>query len=400
MILVVVVMAVAAIMGFALLSSASMQAEASRNSVNSFTADGLDQSGTNTAIYYLMNPDKASTSLLSTTSGKSFYNPGSNVPALNVSNGASLSKVTVKLSTQNATVGTYTIDSTANSGTTSASLQRTQHSVVQLTSRYLVKYAMATNGAFTIPASGVSVTIGGNVRADGGLGGLLSAISGSTIIPTNTAIPTYPNSAVPTYSQLNLCKSLPTYTTASGGTGTAQLITSSSISSFPTVSGTNPDAVFYYNSNLSINAGTYNGTLVVTNGHTLSIAGNGVVINTKKTGQPALIVGSNIIFAGGVLATTRALTVNGVCWLGGNMSATGTLLPTTQFTVNGALMWGGSNPTIDTSSILGSSYVHVNWPSSGGQSMDSPNWDLLYVPLLSDENQTPKTIKLISTSFN
>lgn len=41
MVLVVVVMATAAIMAFALLSSASIQAQASRNSISSYTADGL-----------------------------------------------------------------------------------------------------------------------------------------------------------------------------------------------------------------------------------------------------------------------------------------------------------------------------------------------------------------------
>src|SRR3954470_5383419 len=97
MILVVIVMAAAAIMAFALLSSASMQAEASRNSTSSYSAAGLSQSGTNLAIYYLMNPDKAASNVMSTSSGKTFYNPGTNVPAMNVSNGCSVSKIALSL---------------------------------------------------------------------------------------------------------------------------------------------------------------------------------------------------------------------------------------------------------------------------------------------------------------
>jgi hypothetical protein len=399
MILVVVVMAAAAIMSFALLSSASMQAEASRNSVSSYSVDGIDQSGTNLAVYYLMNPDKASKTVMTTdtVNARTFYNPGTNVPAMNLSNGATLNKITVAFASKSGMTTNYTVDVTANASSLSNSLSRTQHSEVQLASRYLVKYAMSSNGSFTLPTSGVSLSIGGNVRCDGGIAGLLSAITGSTIIPQNTAIPAYPTSAVPTYSQLNVCKSLPTYTTANGSTGTAQLL-SGSYSAFPTVNASNPDAVYYSNGSLTLNAGTFNGTLCVKSGKDLIINGNGVFINTKKTGQPALVVGGNLVFNGGLALTTRALTVNGLCWLGGNMNATGFLLPTTQFTVNGALMWGGSNPSIDTSSILGSSYVHVNWPSSGTQSMDAPYYDTLYVPLLSDENQTPKSIKLVSSS--
>jgi Tfp pilus assembly protein PilX len=398
LVLVVVVMAAAAIMGFALLSSASIQADASRNSVSSFSADGLAESGSTLAEYYLMNPDKAATSAMSTNGSTTFYNPGSSVPSMNPVNGATLSKIAVSLSSRAGTLSAYGIDVTANSGSLSTSLTRTMHSNVQLQSRYLVKYAMASNDAFTVPMSGVTVSIGGNVRSDNGIGGLLSAILGSVIIPQNTAKPTYPAAAVPSYSQLDICKSLPAYPTTTG-TGTAQLV-SGSISSFPAANGTNPDAVYYSNGSLTLANGTFNGTLIVKSGSNLNINGNAVFINSKKTGQPALVVGKDLVFTG-VLLNTRALTVNGLCWLGGNMTSSG-VATADQFTVNGALMWGGSNPKIDTTGLLTTSYVHVNWPTSANdtQTKDSPNWDLLYVPTLCDEGLTPKTIKLLSTSIH
>jgi hypothetical protein len=317
---------------------------------------------------------------------------------MNLVNGASVSKISVSLSTRAGTLCTYGMDVTANSGTLSSSLTRTMHSNLQLQSRYVVKYAMASNDAFTIPLSGVTVSIAGNVRADNGIGGLLSAIVGSVIIPQNTAKPTYPASAVPSYSQLDLCKSLPSYPTTTG-TGTAQLV-SGTIASFPAANASNPDAVYYSNGSLTLSNGTFTGTLVVKSGSNLNINGNAVTITTKKTGQPALVVGKDLVFQG-MLLNTRSLTVNGLCWLGGNLTSSG-VATADQFTVNGALMWGGSNPKIDTTGMLSTSYVHVNWPSSANdtQTKDSPNWDLLYVPQLCDEGQTPKTIKLLSTSIH
>jgi hypothetical protein len=290
------------------------------------------------------------------------------------------------------------VDVTATAGSSASPLTRTLHSDMAVQELYTPKYAMASNDAFTIPLSGVSVSINGNARCDGGLGGLLTAILGSTIIPSNTSVPTYPSKAVPTYSQLNVTKNLPTYPG-----GTAQLLGSSisGTAGFPTVAGTNPDAVYYTSGSLTL-AGTVNvtGTIVVPPGSNLIINSNAITITTKKTGQPALIVGGNVVFTGGLLLSTRSLTVNGLAWVGGNMMAQGGILPTSQLTVNGALMWGGSSPKIDTSSILGASYVHVNWPSTGGQVKDSPNWDLLYVPNLTDDGQTARNVKIVSTSIH
>src|SRR5687768_9309045 len=61
LILVVTVLAFAAIVGFTMLSTASMQAAATRNSNLALAADGLAESGFDLACYYLLNPNKAPT---------------------------------------------------------------------------------------------------------------------------------------------------------------------------------------------------------------------------------------------------------------------------------------------------------------------------------------------------
>ena len=387
MILVIVVMATAAIMSFALLSSASMQAQAAKNATYSSTADSLDQSGTNMALYYLLYPDKAPATALKTTGSTMFYNPGTNLPAMNLADGSTVSKIAVSLTSRNATTTDYGIDVTSSGGSSGSTVTRTMHTNAELKSRYLVKYAMASNDAFTIPSSGVTVSINGDVRCDGGLGGLLSAITGTLKIPSNAAVPAYPAQGVPTLSQLNCNKNLPSY-----GTGTAQLV-SGTINSFPVANASNPDAVYYATGNATLGANvTLTGTLICR--QNLTINATTVNITTKKTGQPALVVGGNLIF-NGVALNTRTLNVNGLCWLGGNVSGTG-ILCTDNFNVTGALMWGGTNPRFDNSNgLLSNGSVVVNWPSSGGQTKDYPNWDLLYVPNLCDEGQIPKTLKVI-----
>jgi hypothetical protein len=56
MMLVVMLMAAAAIMAFALLSNSSTQSQVSGNQSASVSASGLSESGVNLAVYYLMYP--------------------------------------------------------------------------------------------------------------------------------------------------------------------------------------------------------------------------------------------------------------------------------------------------------------------------------------------------------
>src|SRR5258706_8927631 len=59
LLLVIGVLAFAAIIGFAMLSTASMQAQTTLNSNLALSADALADSGVDLACYYLINPSKA-----------------------------------------------------------------------------------------------------------------------------------------------------------------------------------------------------------------------------------------------------------------------------------------------------------------------------------------------------
>ena len=154
-------------------------------------------------------------------------------------------------------------------------------------------------------------------------------------------------------------------------------------------STTNPGSVYYCTLSSGTLSGniTLNGTLIMTAG-LLNDTGATITI-TPKPGYPALIVNNNLNFSG----LGKSLTVNGVCWIGGNISSS--LLSGGTLNVNGSLMLGSSNPTINTS--LGTVKLNVAWPTSAS-TIDPPTPDVLYTPELCDSNAFPKYVKIVSTS--
>lgn len=394
MILVVVLMASAAIMGFALLSGASIQAQAGKNALSSVSADGLTESATNLSLYYLMNPAKADSSMIATNSGYTFYNPGTNIPSMNLANGAAISNVVVSM----VSAGTFNVDVTATSSSPSGSITRSTRTVVSAPSRYVSQYSMAANDSFTLPLTFLTSSITGTIRCDGGYGGLTSVLTGLLYGSASQASPTYPKEACPVYSELNLCKNLPSYTfnnSINHSTFTAIHLTSGSLSpsSFTTPNAiTNPGAVYYVDQDTTL-TGAINltGTLIVTNGHSVTLGSSAQVTITPKTGYPALIIGNNLIFSG----AGRKLTVNGVCWIGGQWTGSG-VLPGGIFTVKGSLLWGGTGAKIDSTKLLGlTSQLLVSWPTSAS-TQDQPTPDVVYVPELSNAGQVTKSVKIVS----
>jgi hypothetical protein len=394
MMLVVVLMAAAAIMGFALLSSASMQAQANNNGSSSVSADALTQSGTNVAMYYLMYPDKASSSDLTTSNDVTYYNPGTNVPAMKLTDGSTVSKIAVSANSRSR----FDVAVTSRSSVNGSTVTRTRTSRLKLSTRYVPQYAMCSNDSFTMPLTFLTSTITGPVRCDGGFGGLLTAVVGLLFGTSgNPTIPSFPKQACPQIGDLNIYKNFGSGRyTYNGGTYTANQISVGTITS-ATLTGanpvTNPGIVFFVNRDATM-TGTinFNGTLVFANSKSLTIASNAITI-TAKPGYPALVVGRDLIFSG----AGRKLTVNGVCWIGNSWTGSG-LLPGGNFIVNGSLMWGGSGTKIDSSKLLGAtSVLTVKWPTSAA-TIDSSTPDVVYVPELTDKDNTPKSVKIVSSA--
>jgi hypothetical protein len=290
----------------------------------------------------------------------------------------------------------YDVAVTAYSSVNGAKVSRTRTSSVLLNTRYVPQYAMCSNDSFTMPLTFVTSTITGPVRCDGGYGGLLTAVTGLLFGTAQNPTPTFPSKACPQLSDLNIYKNFGSGRyTYNGGTFTANQIGTGTITA-ATLTGaspiTNPGNVFFANQDV-VMTGTinFNGTLVLANSKSLTIASSGVTI-TAKPGYPALVVGRDLIFNG----AGKKLTVNGVCWLGGMWTGSG-LLPGGNFNVTGSLMWGGTGTKIDTSKLLGAtSVLTVKWPTSAA-TIDSPTPDVVYVPELTDKDNTTKSVKIVSS---
>ena len=337
LLLVIAVLAFAAIIGFAMLSTASMQAQTTLNSNLALSADALADSGIDLACYYLVNPSKAPRPV--PVGG--FYDGGT------ISFGANMPG-TVDLAITSLGNNDYKIVSIGRAGM--RNLSHTVTATVHIEPGYQIKSLLAFNNVSTLP---VTATINGDVQSNGVLtnlgrinGNLISPLSalGSVLILNGVIAPTNDNQMnIPSLATL---VSFNTYTYR-GQTYNAQVITGLPTGTTLAPSLTNPAGIFRYSGTLTMNHSvTINGTLIVENGD-LNISGGGNVI-TPVDGFPAVIAKSNVWVRGPLLPSTspRDLTINGVAWVGGSLKSSG--IVTNAFVdVKGAMMFGNSG-TVDT----------------------------------------------------
>jgi hypothetical protein len=331
LVLVISVLAFVALVGFAMLSTASMQAQTTLNSNLALTADALADSGIDLACYYLINPSLAPKNV----PVGSFYDGGT------ISFGSKMpGSVDLKI-TALPTDGDFQIVSTGRAA--GRNIAHTVTATVHVNSGYQVRSVMAFNQGGTLP---LSATVNGDIQVNGILVNL-GAINGNILSPNPVqgsgsllggllAINSNNNTPIPNPSTL---RSFSTYT-YKGNTYSAATITGlpTGTTLGPTIA--NPAGIYRYSGTLTMNHSvTINGTLIVENGD-LNISGGGNII-TPVDGFPALIAKSNVYVRGTLLPSTspRDLTINGLAWLGGSLKYSG-LLSNGFFTVNGAVLFG------------------------------------------------------------
>jgi hypothetical protein len=378
-VLVIAFLAVATIMGLALLSSASLQAQVAENTTEAISADYLAESGTHIAQYYLRNPQKAP------TLNEGTYWPGATGIAVGDSG-------TVDVTVKPLGNDIYQIVSTGRVTERGGSqLARTVEMRVKLTTEYQVNHAALFNGPITIPAN---VTINGDIRGENlvsiNAGSVLNGILNSLgpIVGTWNRTPDFPKRAVPSLSEINILNELGDIHDVkskwrpykyNGSTFHAEKITSSTVNGTLITSNPsgNPANVFYVVDPITIRDLQLDGTLIIfasttKTPNTLTIRGENRI--TPKPGMPALIVLEGVQFD--TSGPKRRLDVNGVMWVGGVLDARSSgPLSTNDLVVNGALMMGSSSPSILTSVKGG---VTVNYVRNN-----------VRVPEFSSENRTP-----------
>jgi hypothetical protein len=341
LILVTATVAVASVMGIAILSSNALQVEASTNQDKAVQADALSESGVNLAMYYLQNISDSS-KCPAGLSGLAVN--GTPYTSLNNSLGASVSG-TFDIQVSHTSTNQYKIVSIGKATVSGSTIKRTITGTVDLNYYgYGISAPNISAGSWTIPAgttivgdvySNTSVvnngSISGNLYASSSSGtgstGLLKSLTSvisSTLIPTTATVNHYV-----------------TYT-YNGGIYTAGTILSpqSNVTLGTTV--TNPAGIYVCATTLDITGNfKVNGTLVVSTGGSLRIQGTGNSI-TPVSGFPAQVVDGDIIFK----ANNAAVDLNGLTFLGGSVkrsaSQTGCKL-----NVTGALLCPSITNTFD-----------------------------------------------------
>lgn len=359
---VMIVVAVATVLGFAMVSASALQSQTAGNLRYVTTAEYLADSGAQLAYYYLQYP---SASPVAMPNG---YYPGQT----GVSFGSSVAGTADVSVSYDSAADRYTITSVGKASTPGGT---TVNKRVTATIAVLRQFRQTT--AVTAP---YSIRLTALTTVTGGLqtNGTLTAVTGSSlttlaryrsISASTAAVPSGIRSplsasetvAAPTLSTIKDYTGTYTY---QGHTYAAQKLTDTTLSNvtLPTPSDaiTNPAGIYWTDQNVTLNGGfKLNGTLIITNGYlrigSLLLAQNTI---TPKDGFPALVVQSDIDVSGvALLGIGVTLTANGLVWTGGGLK-TGALLSST--TINGAFLSAGNAP-IDTG-YKGS--ININYDAS------------------------------------
>jgi type II secretory pathway pseudopilin PulG len=364
LVLVIVALAIVSTLGFAILSSASLQASEAESTVQSAQADELAESGVMVAMYYLQHPSNAPSLTNGVWTGGTNMTIGSSV--------SGTASVTVSVSGNQ-----YTVHSIGSrTGATMGSQSRSLTALISVSRTFAVSQAVASNSNLTIPAGYTVSSLVSGVPAIATTGtltvqplavvtGTLSAASVNNQSLPATTQPAPTSSLVPTAAQVNHYSTY-TYNGATYSATTIAATTLNSTTLGPTAS--NPAGVYLASTNLNITGGvTVNGTLVVQNG-TLLVSG---ILNTvtPKSGCPALVVDNSLEMSG--VAST--MTANGTVWLGQGMTAnTHATTLAAVFTVNGALLMNtGGFVMPGSGAVLYTALVNYNAATSPAAALTS-----------------------------
>lgn len=320
--LVLVAVALAALIGYAMLSAASLQTQISDGTSRAATADCIADSAVGAGIFFLQYPSKTPASW---TGHAGYVMYADNVPMPDGSGSFDID-VTASPTTRDR----YRIRVTARSGG-STPLTRSATANVQVM-RVTPTYAGAFGGSVNVPGG---YTFNGSVLAGGNV-----TLGGGTITGTTTVSPPQPSFVVPTAADVNHygADNVPgQYLMPDGLTlGTPQPVNNPLLAPPAWNSATNPGRVFYYNGgSLRVQASmNFAGTLVVRGGSLIFDVGNATITFTPQPGFPALVVDRELKF------NKRPITVtaDGIVWTGSGLRWLSFNSSGSQLTINGALM--------------------------------------------------------------
>ncbi len=402
MLLVLGVVVMASVLGYAMLSSAAMQKQTSTNAAASAGAQGLAESGVNLAIYYLQNPEKAP-GYPTTYPETENYDRGGMYwrgTAGQFVDFGSPSVGSVKVAVYRPDVTNrwkYEIESFGRAP--GSALQRSVVATVHVNADYKIDHAVMfsqdavlTNGTLIGDDGGGDVYSNGGVSIPGG-GQLLGVLTSRKYLLTEVEpdrinlSPAAVGKIIPRFDEV---RSYTTYEFPKGTTNQSTVLAVSDIGAAYATKRLDPASgnaagVYYAPGDLNLHAGAVvNGTLIVAGKLTIVPAlllGGDVTLRAAQPGFPAVVVGGDLHFNAGLAVAPRA-TIEGLVYVGGRVDATGGLVPTLD--VRGALLAAGTTPISLTLGLLDAS-IRVNYDKA-----------LAHVPDFTDVGRTPMSIKMKS----
>jgi hypothetical protein len=336
---VMIVVAMASVLGLAMLSGSALQVQQGINARLAGEADALAESGVNLAMYYLQYPSRA-------PALKSGYWPGGTGMTLGA---ASHGTFDVAVSRDMSDPQVYYVTSTgkASSGAGApGQIARTVKAKLRVQPGLQVRHGLLAGGNLTLGLN-VKVT-SGNVIVDGSLAnyGIVLNTAWARSFPVLGSILKWLQLSAEAKVELPrpaTIEKYDAYVYADGRAYPRERLAVSAITSTTLGShSANPLGVYWSEGGLTLGDNvTVNGTLVVQGD--LILNGGNVKI-TAPPGQPALIVTGSIR-----TRSNRSMTVNGVTWVGGSITGDAGLSLLTSLAFNGALMFGGASSVIDAS---------------------------------------------------
>lgn len=342
LVLVLSVLALVAILGSALLSSASLQARAASNGQAALAAECLAEGGVEMAAYYLLHPEAAPTPV----AAGAYWTGGTGLRVGDASGAGGDGTVDVAVELLDANV--YRVTSVGRSSGGERAVTRRVTAELQVEPGYQVKQASAFAGAAFLPGE---ATVNGDVQT-GGLLTLRGKVTGKVISPLTPLLqltgqllglwekPTVANTtAIPTAAQVRDYRRYRYL----GREYDAAVLASLAAGTVLGPTADNPAGVYYCAGDLAIYSDvTINGTLLVDGA--VHVYGGRNVVTAAAPGFPAMVVKGDLYLLGP--GSPRDLKVNGLTWLGGAIRSSGTVTGG-FFEFTGAVLFGGSG-SVDT----------------------------------------------------
>jgi hypothetical protein len=356
MMIVLVVVASAAVLSWAMLSASSMRARVNVNAVDSIQGNYLAESGVNLALHYLRYPDLSPVTRVTGASGNLHYPGQSNLTLWTGAPGTVTITVTNPESNKFKIISTSSI-SNPQGGTQTRRIMA--EAMLQLDG-YKVSNALTVNDDFFVVRS---MSINGPVLADGSItrdttganiNGVVKATNGSSF---PDGINTTVNSPAPAHTALRLVAE--TATRPPGATTNQRAYTYNGqqylAERIPTTmtgtlgpTTTNPAGVYWSENARTIQNLNLNGTLVFRSDSLMPVLRGSVNI-TPLPGMPALIAGDVDIQSSS--ASPANVNLRGLVIVKDRIrNTTAPSSPATtvgSITIDGALMFTGSSPKVD-----------------------------------------------------